>query len=81
MRDLNWIKRDNDKACQVKPEDNFSRACSYCGDAETGIVLHSALRRNTGFLKPGAQSKRFLVKWFGTNSQEKRNEIVESYFE
>jgi hypothetical protein len=81
MRDLNWIISDNDRACRVQPEDNFSRACSFNGDVENGIVLHSALRRNTGFLKPGAQSKRFLAKWYGTNSQDKRNEIVESYFE
>ncbi len=81
MRDLNWIIKSNERAARVKVEDNHNRECSFNGDALNGIVLHSALRRNTGFLKPGAQSKRFLAKWYGTNSQDKRNEIVESYFE
>lgn len=59
-------------------EDNSNRHCSYL-QSRGGIVLHSASLRSTGFIGPAA-SKRFLAEWFGTNSQTKRDAIVESYF-
>lgn len=80
MRDLAWIIKDNERAARVAPEDNHSRSCSFCGDAENGLVLHSARQRNTVFIKPGPAAKQFIAKWYGTNSQDKRNALVESYF-
>lgn len=82
MFDLATIKSMNDRACNVRQgEDNFSRECSFSGDSKTGVVLHSALRRNTAFLRPGRQAAAFLARWWSVNSQEARNRIVESYFQ
>lgn len=60
-------------------ESETSRHCSYAGDAESGVVLHSAKQRSTVFLN-GANARAFLAAWFGTNSAEKHDELVESYF-
>jgi hypothetical protein len=60
-------------------EDAFSRHCSYSGDTEAGVVLHSAKQRSTAFLSPD-KAKRFLAAWFGTNSEVVRDNLVESYF-
>jgi hypothetical protein len=85
VHDLQVIVKMNRKKA-VKAENNFDRACSYNGDAETGVVLHSALLRNTAYL-PGAKgarqspAARFLARWNSLNSQEARNSLVESYFE
>jgi hypothetical protein len=88
MHDLKEIIDINERAARVKPcEDNHSRECSYQGDAVTGIILHSARLRNTGFLRgdqknPGrSPAGRFLAKWLGTTDTGKRNHLVESYFE
>jgi len=64
----------------VKAENNFDRACSYAGDAKSGVVLHSARLRNTVFLGP-KRAANFLRRWNSVNSQEARNHIVEGYFE
>jgi hypothetical protein len=81
MRSLQEIIRDNEKAANTrKVEDNFNRDCSWTGDVHGGIVLHSARQRSTGYLKPGAQSRRFLRLWNMCNSQEAKNRIVENYF-
>lgn len=60
-------------------EDNFSRNCSFSGDALSGVILHSAKLRNTAFLPP-VKAKRFLARWWSVNSVEARNRLVESYF-
>lgn len=69
------------RAQRAAAESETSRHCSYAGTSEDGVVLHSAKLRNTVFLKPGAQCNGFLAKWFGTNSADRRDVIVESYFE
>jgi hypothetical protein len=79
---LNEIVKMNRKAAAkaLRVEDNHNRACSYSGDANSGVVLHSAKFRNTMFLRPSI-AKRFLVQWNSVNSQEARNHIVERFFE
>lgn len=69
----------NEKSA-VKAESNWDRRCSATGTVENGIVLHSAKFRNTVFLKPGRQSRAFLVRYGSVNSQEAQNRLVESYF-
>jgi len=61
-------------------ESETARHCSYAGDVDSGIVLHSAKNRSTAFVAKGAKSRAFLATWFGTNSAQKRDELVESYF-
>lgn len=73
-------KREADFRKRVAIEGTFNRHCSYSGDVESGVVLHSAKRRSTAFVSAGDRAKAFLVKWFGTNSAEARDEIVEAYF-
>ena len=79
MFDLDTIIVMNERASQAKPEDNFSRDCSYSGDPKNGVVLHSARLRNTVFLYP-RQAKNFIRRWFSVNSKEAQNHLVESYF-
>ncbi len=59
-------------------ETNVDRQCSYSGDAN-GVVLHSALRRNTAWLPP-RRAKDFLRRWNSVNSVEAHNRLVEAYF-
>jgi hypothetical protein len=79
---LNEIVKMNRKAAAkaLRVEDNHNRACSFSGDAEHGVVLHSAKLRNTVFLAPKL-AVNFLRRWYSVNSQEARNRIVEGYFE
>jgi len=81
MHSLNEIIVINDRAAAkaVKVEDNHNRACSFQGDANNGIILHSAKFRNTVFLYP-RQAKNFLRRWFSLNSDEAHNHLVESFF-
>ncbi len=60
-------------------ETETSRHCSFAGDKDTGVILHSAKKRSTSFLAPHG-AKQFLAKWYGTNSAEARDRLVESYF-
>ncbi len=80
MHSLSGIRAMNEKAVRrAKAETETSRHCSFAGDTESGVVLHSAKQRSTIFLAP-RRAKLFLVRWFGTNSDEARDRIVESYF-
>jgi hypothetical protein len=84
MHSLAGIKALNANAVKrwksgAAAETETSRHCSYQGDPETGIVLHSAKLRNTAFII-GKKAKLFLTQWFSTNSAEKRDKIVESFF-
>jgi hypothetical protein len=65
-----------------KDEGAYNRNCSYCGNAEKGVVLHSAWLRSTVFLEPGPQCNWFLAQWIskGAKGQSARNALVESYF-
>ena len=86
MFDLDSIKAMNDRAVvnATRVEDNHNRECSYSGDSDRGLVLHSALRRSTVFVAgrntKSAKAAEFLAAWFGTNSQDRRNSLVESHF-
>ncbi len=64
----------------VKAENNFDRHCSFQGDVQDGVVLHSAKLRNTVFLSPGARASKFLRQWWSRSSQESRDTLVEGYF-
>jgi hypothetical protein len=84
MHSLSGIRAMNRKAVArynraEQPESETSRHCSYQGNPEDGIVLHSAKLRNTAFII-GKKAKLFLTEWFGTNSADRRDKIVESYF-
>lgn len=78
---LEVIRKINDRAEQAPAsETETTRHCSYCGDIESGLVLHSAKQRSTVFVPAGAESRVFLSAWFGTNSAEQRDALVENYF-
>ena len=84
MYSLNVIKYTNEKAIadakeRKRLEDNFNRECSYHLLKNGDVILHSALRRSTGYLNK-RRAKAFLASWYGTNSTEARNTLVESYF-
>lgn len=80
MYSLNTLSHLNDlRAKAPKSETETTRHCSYAASPK-GVVLHSAKRRSTAWLTP-AKAKRFLVEWRGTNSQAKRDAVVESYFD
>lgn len=81
MNGLAEIITANERAVKTrKVETETSRHCSYAGDVENGIVLHSAKQRSTVYLKKGRGSRLFLAAWFGTNSAEKRDALIENYF-
>lgn len=67
------------RAKRSAAETETSRRCSFAGDAQNGVVLHSAKQRSTKFLSK-ASARIFLAEWFGTNSQTVRDRLVESYF-
>lgn len=79
MFDLQTIVKMNDRACQAKPEDNFSRECSWQGDPIHGVVVHSAKFRNTVYIV-GGPAKRFITRWWSTTDQNRRNRIAEALF-
>ena len=79
MYDLQTIIHINNKAAQAKPEDNFSRECSWQGDPLHGVVVHSAKYRNTVYLV-GGKAKRFIAKWWSTTDQNLRNHYAEALF-
>jgi len=83
MHCLSDIARANrnavERARRGAAESETSRHCSYSGDSENGVVLHSAKQRSTVFLKPW-QAKLFLAAWLGKNSAEAHDKLVESYF-
>jgi hypothetical protein len=80
MYSLEQIVKLNRKPA-VKAENNFDRQCSYSGDADAGIVLHSALLRNTIYLQAGKSSRRFLKRWELAGTEGERNQLVEAYFQ
>lgn len=84
MWDLQAIRIMNRRSALA--EDNFNRHCSYSGDPEHGIVLHSAKQRSTRHLagnvvNPGnSPAGKFLARWLASNSVEEHDHLVESYF-
>ena len=82
MHDLKTIVRINNEAARKAKniETNHNRECSMTGDAETGIVIHSAKFRNTRFIHAGAASKTFLFRFNRARSQSAKNHIIEAYF-
>lgn len=68
------------RAARGAAESETSRHCSYSGDVESGLVLHSAKQRSTVFLSNKATVRAFLAAWFGTNSAVSRDALVERYF-
>lgn len=79
MFDLNTIVHMNEVANRVKVEDNHSRECSWTGDPQHGVIVHSAKFRNTVFLV-GGQAKRFITRWWSTTDQNRRNHMAEALF-
>ncbi len=63
----------------VRTETETTRHCSFSGNAERGIVLHSARQRSTAFLSD-FQARMFLLEWRHTAPGAKRDELIEAYF-
>ena len=61
------------RARRVADESETNRRCSYQGDPESGIVLHSAKQRATVFVKAGKPAQQFMAKWLATNSDVKHD--------
>jgi len=72
-------KINADAAKAPKRETDQSRRCSYHRSSR-GIVLHSARNRSTAFIEGKRRCDRFEVEWSATNSADKRDALVESYF-
>lgn len=80
MYSLNTIHRINAQAASAPArETETTRRCSYCEQPDGAVILHSARQRSTAYLNP-EQGKRFLAEWLSTNSQEKKDFLVETYF-
>jgi hypothetical protein len=86
--DLPTLNMMNTRASQGIPtrhgvppqERETTRHCSYAGDVQQGIVLHSAQQRSTQFIQPGEPSQRFLAAWNAAQTDNERDGLVEQYF-
>ena len=79
MYSLTTLRKINAEAAKApRHETDATRRCSY-KRSRAGIVLHSARQRSTAFIE-GRRADLFEAAWLGTNSAEKRDQIVESYF-
>lgn len=81
MYDLPTLSRLNANADRnLCSETETTRHCSYTGNPDKGIVLHSAKKRSTAFLSPGPRSETFLTLRRVCRSPESLDRLVESYF-
>lgn len=78
MYSLDVIRKINNRA--ARPHETETTRHSSFNETRLGIVLHSAKQRNTVFIKSGRAAKVFLQKIWSTNSADKRDQIIESYF-
>lgn len=60
-------------------ESETGRHSSFVGDAERGVVLHSAKQRSTVFLNP-ERAEGFLKEVGAAKTPEAKDEAIESYF-
>lgn len=60
-------------------ESETGRHSSFVGDADRGVVLHSAKQRSTVFLNP-ERAKDFLAEVSGAKTPEQKDSAIESYF-
>jgi hypothetical protein len=79
MYSLNTIRQINASAASRPRETETTRLCSFIEQRDGSVILHSAKQRSTGWLSP-KQAKAFHLEWRSTNSTDKRNQIIESYF-
>lgn len=61
-------------------ETETGRHSSFAGDAEQGVILHSAKQRSTQFIGKGAPAERFLKAWDQAKTESARDALVESYW-
>jgi len=61
-------------------ETETTRHCSYTGNAEKGIVLHSAKKRSTAFVSAGNRAETFLLLRRVCRTPASLDKLVESYF-
>lgn len=85
MHGLSGIIAANNNAvarakARAQAETETSRHCSFADADDGAVVLHSAKQRATVFLD-GKKAVAFKARWFGTNSAEVRDSVVESYFQ
>ena len=70
---LNNIDRRN-------AENEVTRHCSYTGNVERGLVLHSAKLRSTAFVSAGLYSKLFLAEHAKCKTIAARDAHIEAQF-
>ncbi len=78
MYSLEVIQAMNRNTSGLKVESETTRHCSYAVGG-TGIVLHSAKKRNTVFLRNGRDTDAFYRK-IGTKDRSGQDRVIESYF-
>ncbi len=86
MYSLEVICAMNRNTSGLKVESETTRHCSYVANAR-GVVLHSAIHRNTLHLKPGSWAQEFLRRMDALpcgpdyeDNKRRRDIVIESYF-
>ncbi len=83
MHSLEGIKKMNDEevARQERAgETETSRLSSYTGDAEAGVVIHSAKNRSTAFIRAGKPSEEFLKNVESAKNDKAKNDVIEKQY-
>lgn len=87
MYSLQTLRKLNaQRAAKPAREDETTRHCSHCVSLKTvrgreirQVVLHSAKHRDTAYIE-GAAATRFLAEIQATNSDVRRDAIVERWY-
>lgn len=78
MYSLSTIVRMN-RAAPKAVESETTRHCSF-NETPLGIILHSAKQRNTVCITHPKARKAFKLAYYSTNSIDKTDALIESYF-
>ncbi len=85
MYSLEVICAMNRNTSGLKAESETTRHCSFV-KSNRGVVLHSAIHRNTVFLKPGGAMNEFLRQMADLDpavhedNVRRRDIVIERYF-
>lgn len=79
LNEAAYIARQKAALKNGSAENETNRRSSFV-ESRGGIVIHSAKRRSTAFIGGARNVKNFLAKIWGTNSLDRRDEIIEGYF-
>lgn len=83
MHSLEGIKKMNDEEVARQKrgaESETTRMSSHTGDADTGLVLHSAKNRSTIFVPPGKQSEQILKELGDAKTDQQKNTVIEAHY-